>query len=122
MNITKRSLAIIFVMGSLVSFTVLAQTKLPASPIKTIYVVPSSHYDFGFVEPPNAIRERAVRHIDEVIRLAEEDKDFRWTIESVWQVNEWLKRQKKPSSVLPTDKGKIARLMNLIKSGRVVLS
>jgi len=32
--------------------------KLPASPIKTIYVIPSSHYDLGFVEPPNAIRER----------------------------------------------------------------
>ena len=98
------------------------QAKLPASPIKTIYVIPSSHYDFGFVEPPNAIRERAARHIDEVIRIAEENKDFRWTIESVWQVNEWLKRQKKPSSVLPKDKVKIARLINLIKSGRVVLS
>ena len=59
------------------------QTKLPDSPIKTVYVVPSSHYDFGFVEPPNAIRERATRHIDEVIRVAEENPDFRWTIESV---------------------------------------
>lgn len=96
--------------------------KLPASPIKTIYIVPSSHYDFGFVEPPNAIRERAARHIDEVIRVAEEDKDFRWTIESVWQINEWLKRAKKPSSVLPKDKEKIARLMNLIKSGRIAVS
>ncbi|MEP6787906.1 MAG: hypothetical protein ABJB40_05710, partial [Acidobacteriota bacterium] len=122
MNLKKRFLATVFALGSLVSVTAFGQTKLPASPIKTIYVVPSSHYDFGFVEPPNAIRERAARHIDEVIRIAEEDKDFRWTIESVWQVNEWLKRQKKPSSVLPVDKGKIARLMNLIKSGRVVLS
>lgn len=101
---------------------VFGQTKLPDSPIKTIYVCPSSHYDFGFVEPPNAIRDRAARHIDEVIRMAESDPDFRWTIESVWQVNEWLKRQKKPSSVLPKDKEKIARLMDLIKSGRVVLS
>lgn len=95
---------------------------LPASPIRTIYVIPSSHYDLGFVEPPNAIRERAARHLDEVIRVAEEDKDFRWTIESVWQVNEWLKRAKKPSSVLPKDNPKIARLMALIKSGRIALS
>src|SRR6476469_2647363 len=77
------------------------QAKLPASPIKTIYITPTSHYDFGFVDPPDAIRERAARHIDEVIRVAEENPDFRWTIESVWPVNEWLKRQKKPSSVLP---------------------
>jgi hypothetical protein len=111
-----------YVLGTLLSLSSFAQAKLPQSPIKTIYVIPSSHYDFGFVEPPNAIRERAARHIDEVIRVAESDKDFRWTIESVWQVNEWLRRQKKPSSVLPQDKEKIARLMNLIKSGHIVLS
>lgn len=112
---------VIILSGLILSLDVFGQ-KLPASPIKTIYVIPSSHYDFGFVEPPNAIRERAARHIDEVIRVAEEDKDFRWTIESVWQVNEWLKRQKKPSSVLPKDKEKIARLMNLIRSGRIAVS
>jgi hypothetical protein len=111
-----------YVLGTLLSLSSFAQAKLPQSTIKTIYVIPSSHYDFGFVEPPSAIRERAARHIDEVIRVAESDKEFRWTIESVWQVNEWLKRQKKPSSVLPQDKEKIARLMNLIKSGQIVLS
>ena len=106
----------------ILALNIFSQGKLPASPIKTIYVVPSSHYDFGFVDAPDAIRERAARHIDEVIRVAESDPDFRWTIESVWQVNEWLKRQRKPSSVLPLDKEKIARLMKLIKSGQIVLS
>ncbi len=90
--------------------------------ITTIYIAPTSHYDFGFVEPPDQIRERAARHIDEVIRVAESDPDFRWTIESVWQVNEWLKRAKARTSVLPKDKLKIARLIALIKSGRVALS
>lgn len=123
MNKAKNFTLVVFVMGFILSLDAFGQQgKLPESTIKTIYVIPSSHYDFGFVEPPNAIRERAARHIDEVIRMAEADPDFRWTIESVWQVNEWLKRQKKPSSVLPKDKEKIARLMNLIKSGRVVLS
>ncbi|MEO7673890.1 MAG: glycosyl hydrolase-related protein [Pyrinomonadaceae bacterium] len=121
MKKTNNFVFVIILSGLALSLNVLGQ-RLPASQIKTIYIIPSSHYDFGFVEPPNAIRERAARHIDEVIRVAEEDKDFRWTIESVWQVNEWLKRQKKPSSVLPKDKEKIARLMNLIKSGRIVLS
>jgi hypothetical protein len=96
--------------------------QLPASTIKTIYIVPTSHYDFGFVEPPDAVRERAARHLDEVIRVAESDPDFRWTIESVWQVNEWLKRAREPDSVLPKDRRKIARLINLLKSGRVALS
>jgi hypothetical protein len=104
------------------SFSVQAQTKLPASPIKTVYITPLSHYDFGFVEPPDAVRERAARHIDEVIRVAQENPNFRWTIESVWQVNEWLKRQQKPTSVLPKDKERIKVLMDLIKSGRITLS
>ncbi len=94
----------------------------PGSPIKTVYIVPSSHYDFGFVEPPDAIRERAARHIDDVIRVAEADPGFRWTIESVWQVEEWLKRAKDPTSNLQPDRAKIARLVALIKSGRVALS
>ena len=114
--------ALLVCLFMLFSFGIFGQSKLPASPIKTIYVIPSSHYDFGFIEPPNAIRERAARHIDEIIRVAEENPSFRWTIESVWQINEWLKRQKKPASVLPKDKEKIARLINLIKSGRVAVS
>jgi Glycosyl hydrolases family 38 N-terminal domain len=104
------------------SLNIFGQAKLPASSIKTIYITPTSHYDFGFVEAPDAVRERAARHIDEVLRVAESDPDFRWTIESVWQIDEWLKRQKKPTSVLPKDKEKINRLMNLIRSGRIGLS
>ena len=104
------------------SFGAFAQTKLPASPIKTVYITPTSHYDFGFVEPPDDVRERAARHIDEVLKMAESDPNFRWTIESVWQVDEWLKRQRKPTSVLPKDNEKIARLMKLIKSGQIALS
>jgi Glycosyl hydrolases family 38 N-terminal domain len=96
--------------------------RSPESSIKTVYIVPTSHYDFGFVDPPEAIRERAARHIDEIIRVAESDPDFRWTIESVWQVNEWLKRAKTPTSVLPNDRTRIDRLMKLIKSGQIALS
>ena len=104
------------------SFNIYGQTKLPASPIKTIYITPTSHYDFGFVEPPEEVRARAARHIDEVIRVAEADPNFRWTIESVWQINEWLKRQKPATSVLPKDNAKIARLVNLIKKGQIAVS
>lgn len=104
------------------AFCAFLRLNVYAQPIKTVYIVPTSHYDFGFVDPPEAIRERAARHIDEVIRVAESDPEFRWTIESVWQLNEWLKRAKTPTSVLPKDDQKIARLVNLIKSGRIALS
>lgn len=112
------------ILGLIYGLTInaLSQSKLPTSSIKTIYITPTSHYDFGFVEPPDQIRERAARHLDEVLRMAETDKDFRWTIESIWQVNEWIKRQKPQSSVLPKDEAKIIRLMNQIKSGKIALS
>lgn len=121
-NLRKLSLIISLIIFQGLLFNAFSQTKLPTSSIKTIYITPTSHYDFGFVEPPDQIRERAARHIDEVIRVAEENPNFRWTIESVWQVNEWLKRQKKATSVLPKDKEKIGRLVKLIKSGRIALS
>jgi hypothetical protein len=121
-SMIKRFAMMIFVMGSLVSLNAFGQGTLPESKIKTIYITPTSHYDLGFVEPPDEIRNRVARHIDEVIRVAESEPDFKWTIESVWQVEEWLKRQKRAASVLPKDKQKIARLMNLIKSGRIALS
>ncbi len=122
MNKTMAKFLIGVVIEILLSLHVIGQSKLPDSSIKTIYITPTSHYDFGFVEAPDAVRERAARHIDEVLRVAESDPEFRWTIESVWQLNEWLKRQRKPTSVLPKDKEKINRLMNLIKSGRIALS
>src|ERR671912_1246540 len=115
-------LLVLLTWGTLLSLDSFGQVKLPESTIKTVYITPFSHYDFGFVEPPDQVRERAARHIDEVIRMAESDPDFRWTIESVWQLNEWLKRAKAPTSVLPNDNQKIARLVNLIKSGRIALS
>jgi hypothetical protein len=114
----------LFILLFLLPQFALAQSspRVPESSIKTVYIVPTSHYDFGFVDPPDAVRERAARHIDEVIRVAESDPDFRWTIESVWQVNEWLKRAKTPTSVLPNDQRKIDRLVKLINSGRIALS
>jgi hypothetical protein len=122
MRKTINVLLVIYVLGTLLSLDAFGQAKLPASTIKTVYITPFSHYDFGFVEPPDQVRERAARHIDEVIRIAEENPNFKWTIESVWPVNEWLKRQRKPESVLPKDKGKIERLMKLIRSGRIAMS
>lgn len=118
-----RLVVLVFGILCVLSFHASGQNaQLPASTIKTVYITPFSHYDFGFVEPPEQVRARAARHIDEVIRVAEENPDFKWTIESVWQVNEWLKRQRKPESVLPKDKEKIERLMKLIRSGRIALS
>jgi len=122
MRTAKLIFVFIFVVGAIFPVSMAAQAKLPASPIKTVYIMPTSHYDLGFVEPPDQVRERVARHIDEVIRVAEQEPRFRWTIESTWQIDEWLKRQQKPTSVLPKDKDKIDRLMKLIRSGQIAVS
>src|ERR1700731_1174290 len=67
--------------------------------IKTIYVVPSSHWDLGFIAPPEEVLPRLKPHLDEVIANAKADPEFRWTIESAWQLREWLARTSDPKQV-----------------------
>jgi hypothetical protein len=67
--------------------------------IQTIYVMPSSHWDLGFIAPPEEVLPRLKPHIDEVIANAKRDPEFRWTIESVWQIREWLARTSDPQQI-----------------------
>jgi alpha-mannosidase len=82
--------------------------------IKTIYVVPSSHWDLGFIAPPEEVLPRLKPHIDELIANAKADPEFRWTIESTWQVREWLSRTSDPNE--------IQSFVNLVNKGQIQLS
>ncbi len=93
-----------------------------ATSIRTVYIVPSSHYDRGFVVPPSQIPAMAARHINEVIDQAEKDPDFRWTIESVWQVLAFIDQERGLGDILPGRPDRIQLLMKLIRSGRIDLS
>src|SRR6202142_530793 len=86
----------------------------PATSIKTIYIMPSSHWDLGFLAPPEDILPRLKPHIDEVIANAKADPEFRWTIESAWQVREWLDRTPEPA--------KIQEFVDLVNEGQIQLS
>ena len=91
--------------------------KSPAatkSQIKTIYVIPSSHWDLGFIAPPEEILPRLKPHLDEVIANAKADPESRWTIESAWQLREWLARTSDPKQV--------QELVDLINKGQIQLS
>jgi hypothetical protein len=82
--------------------------------IKTIYVMPSSHWDLGFLAPPEEILTRLKPHIDEVIANAKADPEFRWTIESAWQLREWLDHTSDPAQ--------IQEFVNLVNKGQIQLS
>lgn len=96
---------------------VLAQFAWAASAprtIETIYVIPSSHWDLGFIRTPDAEKDEMKPHLDAVISACEADPQFRWTIESGWQLQAWLDRTKDPAQ--------IERMARLLQSGRIELS
>jgi glycosyl hydrolase family 38 len=82
--------------------------------IKTIYIMPSSHWDLGFLAPPEEILTRLKPHIDEVIANAKADPEFRWTIESAWQLREWLDHTSDPAQ--------IQEFVALVNKGQIQLS
>jgi hypothetical protein len=84
------------------------------SPVKVIYVIPSSHWDLGFLRPPEQEMDAIKPHLDAVIRACAEDPQFRWTIESVWQLQAWLDRTH--------DASLINRMAVLLRSGQIELS
>ena len=84
------------------------------STIQTIYVMPSSHWDLGFTAPPEEVLPRLKPHIDEVIANAKRDPEFRWTIESVWQIREWLARTSDPQQ--------IKDFVDLVNKGQIQVS
>src|ERR1039458_6765067 len=60
--------------------------------IRKVFVVCSNHLDIGFTKPPDQVARDYKTQIDTAIRLARENPDFRWTIESSWMLEEWLRR------------------------------
>ncbi len=64
--------------------------------IRTIYILPSAHWDLGFIRTPEGEREAIKPHLDAVLAACEADRDFRWTIESIWQLEAWHERTNDP--------------------------
>src|SRR5262245_56578853 len=90
-----------------------ARYELPAGErtgaIKQIWVVCHSHLDIGFTRPPDEVARDYKDNIDTAIRLARENSDFRWTIESTWMLEQWLERT--------TDQALIEQLVKLMREG-----
>jgi hypothetical protein len=81
--------------------------------IKQIFVLCHSHLDIGFTRPPDEVARGYKDNIDAAIRLTRENPDFRWTIESAWMLEEWLRRT--------IDESLIAELGAMLREGRMGL-
>jgi len=83
------------------------------SRIKTIYIVPSAHWDRGWYLPVDDETKLYKEHLDAVIGLCEQHEGFRWMVETSWTVEQWLKQT--------PDAGERERLFKLVRQGRIGL-
>ncbi|MGD8778692.1 MAG: glycoside hydrolase family 38 C-terminal domain-containing protein [Ignavibacteria bacterium] len=72
-----------------------------------------SHTDIGYTNPQPVVKEKHIKTLEEVVKQAKSDKNFKWTIETVWQLEQF--RQAKPEE-------DFLELIDLIKSGRIAVS
>ncbi len=82
--------------------------------IEFVYVVPISHLDIGFTGTPQEVAALQKQYLDEAMDDAEQDPRFRWTIENVYQYDQWAARTHDPAQ--------LARLRSLIAAGRFELA
>jgi hypothetical protein len=85
---------------------------LAKQPVESIELVCLEHLDLGFTASPQEVTRFQKDHLDHAIRLCEERPDFRWTVESRFQVEEWLAR---------TEERDHGRLVALVRAGRIEL-
>lgn len=78
--------------------------------IKEVLLIPMTHLDIGFTDALDTVAMQCKDNIDQAIQLCERYQDFYWTIESLWQLEQWLLRS--------TD-GEIEHLKKLIDSQRI---
>ena len=79
----------------------ICSTLEKASPVRkwTVYLVQHTHTDIGYTKPQTEILSEHLRYIDYAIEYCEQtkaypdDAKFRWTCESAWAVNEYLKNR-----------------------------
>ena len=83
------------------------------SRIKTIYVVPSAHWDRGWYLPVDDETKLYKQHLDAVIGICQKHTEFRWMVETSWTVEQWLKQTPDPRER--------ELLFTLVRQGRIGL-
>jgi hypothetical protein len=89
-----------------------AKKTIP-SPIKTVYVCATSHWDIGFTDPVDVVLERTQGHLAEVVNACRDNPELRWAVEASWQVTEWMDRCPDPALV--------EEFFRLVRAGRITL-
>ena len=78
-----------------------------------LYTMFLTHTDIGYTNIQPIVKEMHINTLDDVVDLCEKDKNFKWTIETVWQLEQYR---------LGRSKDRFDKLINLIKEGRIAVS
>jgi len=84
-----------------------AQTGLR---IRHVDIIHHTHTDVGYTELPSVVRDLQRRFLDAAIDSCQADPGFRWTVESLLELDDWWQA----NSVARRD-----RLLSLVKAGRM---
>jgi alpha-mannosidase len=90
-----------------------AAVTLEPQPRYELHLMLNSHTDVGYTHPQPTVAETHALLLDAVVARAEAEPDFRWTAETVWQLEQFIEHR------APAD---VERLMALIREGRVAVS
>lgn len=78
-----------------------------------VHLVMLSHTDIGYTNPQPIVKELHCETIDSVLSLCKIYPDFKWTIETVWQMDQY--EHSRPKKMFMA-------LINYIKEGRISVS
>jgi len=82
--------------------------------IDKVFIIPFSHLDIGFTKTQEEVSQEYVQMMDSLLQMMDTFPDFCFTIETFWQLEQWLETSPEP--------WKIQRLIQYIKEGRVELA
>lgn len=88
-------------------------TVLRPQPHYEIHLAMMSHTDIGYTNTQPVVKERHLRTLDDVLARLEQDSSFAWTVETVWQLEQY-RQARSPET--------FDRLMTFVKTGRVAVS
>ncbi|MEW6193605.1 MAG: hypothetical protein AB1521_00435 [Bacteroidota bacterium] len=89
------------------------KVELKALPKYELYFMPTTHMDIGYTNSQPVVIERQIKTLDQVIEKCESDKNFKWTIETMWLLDNYKQSRSKE---------KFDKLIALIKKGRIAVS
>ena len=73
-----------------------ARGAAPAGKIVQVDIVHHTHTDVGYTSAPAVVRDQQMRYIDIAIDACRADASFRWTIESLVELDDWWRAAPPP--------------------------